>query len=212
MVRRIAILGKGNVGTALGNGLRRAGYDVRHGHRDPAEPVRDAARWGEVVVLAVPFGEVGNCISAAGLEALADKPLVDVTNALTEEYELAVGLRTSGAEQLQKFVPEAHVVKAFNTAFAETMGTGRVHDKPLTVFVAGDHGGAKRIVLQMARDIGFDAVDAGPLKSARYLEPMALLNIALGHGQQMGTDLGFQLARSGVGAAEPEAEAVPAKR
>ena len=75
------------------------------------------------------------------------------------------------------------VVKAFNTVFAQHMDSGRLGDKPLTAFVAGDDASAKTSVLELAREIGFDAVDAGPLKNARLLEPLALLNIQLGYVQ-----------------------------
>jgi hypothetical protein len=207
MTLKVGIMGKGNVGTALGNGLRRAGYEVRFGHRNPAEPVRDAARWADVVILAVPFGQIGNVIGECA-DLLRNKVVIDVTNNLNEDHDLDFGASTSGAEQLQKFVPRSKIVKAFNTVFAETMATGEAHGKPLTVFIATDHGDARNIVTRMARDIGFDAVSAGPLKHARYLEPLGLLNIKLGYDLEMGRDQGLQLARSGVG--ERELEMPPA--
>lgn len=203
---KVGILGKGNVGKALGHGLREAGHEVRFGHRDPAEPVKDCAAWAEAVILAVPFDQVGACVREAG-EALDGKALIDATNAIDDDGGLAIGTTTSGAEELQKFAPQAKVVKAFNTIFAEQMDKGEAHGTPLTVFVAGDDGGAKRLAIGLAKDIGFDALDAGPLKSARYLEPLALLNITLAHEQHMGTDGGLVYARSG----QPprEVEAVP---
>lgn len=88
------------------------------------------------------------------------------------------------------------MVKAFNTVFAKFMDSGRVDGKQLTAFIAGDDARAKSEVMELARDIGFDAVDSGPLKNARMLEPMAYLNIQLGYGQKMGTDIGFQLIRA----------------
>ena len=105
----------------------------------------------------------------------------------------AIGFTTGGAEELQRKVPEARVVKAFNTVFAQHMDSGRLGDKPLTAFVAGDDAGAKKSVLELARAIGFDAVDAGPLKNARLLEPLALLNIQLGYVLGMGAQIGFKL-------------------
>jgi predicted dinucleotide-binding enzyme len=73
------------------------------------------------------------------------------------------------------------------------MDSGQVNGQPLTAFAAGDDAGAKAAVLGLARDIGFDAVDAGPLENARLLEPLALLNIRLGYGLKMGADIGFRL-------------------
>lgn len=126
-------------------------------------------------------------------EALSGKTVVDVTNALDGSMNLAVGFTTSGSEELQKKLPKARVVKAFNTVFAQHMDTGRLGDKPLTAFVAGDDASAKATVLGLAREIGFDAVDAGPLKNARLLEPLAYLNIQLGYGLGLGTQIGFKL-------------------
>jgi len=73
------------------------------------------------------------------------------------------------------------------------METGRLGDERLTAFVAGDDAAAKKAVLAMARDIGFDPVDAGPLKNARLLEPIGYLNIQLVFVQKMATQIGFKL-------------------
>ena len=81
----------------------------------------------------------------------------------------------------------------FNTQFAQRMDTGVLNGEPVTVFAAGDDATAKQQVMQMARDIGFDAVDAGPLESARLLEPLALLNIKLGYVLGLGPNIGFKL-------------------
>jgi len=96
---------------------------------------------------------------------------------------------------LQRKLAGARVVKAFNTVFARHMDTGRLGDHRLTTFAAGDDPDAKRTVLELARGIGFDAVDAGPLRNARLLEPLALLTIRLGYGLGMGTQIGFTLVR-----------------
>lgn len=85
------------------------------------------------------------------------------------------------------------MVKAFNTVFAEHMATGQVKGTTLTLFVAGDDQNAKEQVLTLGRDIGFDAVDAGPLKNARWLESLGYLNIQLGYTQKMGSHIGFKL-------------------
>ncbi len=191
MAYEIAIIGDGNVGGALARGLQRAGHEVRAVGRDKAA-IREAASWGEVVFLAVPFGAVHEVVRDTG-ESLAGKTVVDVTNALDENMNLALGFTTSGAEELQKKLPTARVVKAFNTVFAQHMDSGRLGDKPLTAFVAADDSGAKKTVLELARGIGFDAVDAGPLKNARLLEPFAFLNIQLGYALGMGNQIGFKL-------------------
>jgi len=191
MGTRIAIMGDGNVGSALARGLQRAGHEVRSVGKDKGA-MREVATWGEVVLLAVPFGAIDDVVREVG-DALAGKTVVDVTNALDASMNLAVGFTTSGAEELQKKLPEARVVKAFNTVFAQHMDSGRLGDKPLTAFVAADDAGAKQTVLELARGIGFDAVDAGPLKNARLLEPLAFFNIQMGYVLGMGTQIGFKL-------------------
>jgi 8-hydroxy-5-deazaflavin:NADPH oxidoreductase len=188
---KIGIIGDGNVGSALQRGLERAGYDVRAVGKDPVK-VHETGRWAEAIVLAVPYGAIDDAVRELG-DGTAGKIIVDVTNALTADMQLAVGLTTSGGEVLQQKVPGAKVVKAFNTQFAQRMDTGVLNGEPVTVFAAGDDATAKQQVMQMARDIGFDAVDAGPLESARLLEPLALLNIKLGYVLGLGPNIGFKL-------------------
>lgn len=191
MKPRIGILGKGNVGSALATGLERVGYQVKAVGKDPAA-AREVARWGEVVVFAVPFGEVENALKSVG-DAVDGKVLLDVTNALTPDYQLAVGCTSSGAEELQKKAPTAKVVKAFNTVFAQNMATGQVKGTRLTLFAASDDSPAKETVLSMGRELGFEALDAGPLANARWLETLGYFNIQLGYTLKLGTDIGFKL-------------------
>lgn len=191
---RIGIVGAGNVGSALARGLTRAGHEVRAVGSDAAV-VRDTAAWASLVLLAVPYGAIDSVVAAAG-KALDGKTVVDVTNALGPDMALAVGFTTSGAEDLQRKLPGARVVKAFNTVFAQHMDTGRLGGTPLTAFVAGDDAASKQAVLQLAREIGFEAVDAGPLQNARLLEPLAYLNIQLGYVLKLGTGIGFRLVRA----------------
>ncbi len=192
--RNIGIIGKGNVGSALARGLERAGYDVRVVGSDK-QAISEIARWADVVVLAVPFAALDDVVQTAG-PALDGKTVVDVTNALDSNMNLALGFSTSGAEELQKKLPGARVVKAFNTVFAQHMSTGHLGNVPLTALVASDDPAAKATVLELARGIGFDGVDAGPLKNARSLEPLAHLNIQLGYGLGMGPQIGFELVHA----------------
>src|SRR4029077_11989922 len=143
MKHKIAIVGSGKAGTALDAGLSRAGYEVRFAKKGE---IPETASWADVIVLAVPFGAVREL--AITLETAADgKTLIDVTNALTPDFQLAVGFITSGAEELQKLLPHAHVVKAFNTVFAQHMSTGKVNGEQLTAFVASDSEAAREIAL-----------------------------------------------------------------
>lgn len=189
---KIAIIGTGSVGSALEKGLKGAGHEVRSVGNDPAK-VKATANWGEVVILAVPFGAVDAAVKAIG-DGANGKPLIDVTNALTPDFKLAIGIDTSGAEMLQKNAPKAKVVKAFNTVFAVHMATGKVKGQQLTLFVAGDDADAKRRTLELGKGLGFDPVDAGPLTNARWLETLGYFTIQLGLGSvKMGTDIGFRL-------------------
>jgi predicted dinucleotide-binding enzyme len=188
---KIGIIGDGNVGSALARGLKRVGHEVRTVGNDGAA-IRNVAGSSELVILAVPFGAVDDVVKASG-EVLAGKVVVDVTNALDANMNLAVGFTTSGAEELQKKLPKSRVVKAFNTVFAQHMDSGKVGNQQLTAFIASDDEASRKQVIELARGIGFDPVDVGPLKSARLIEPLAYLNIQLGYVLGMGTQIGFKL-------------------
>jgi len=191
---RIGIIGKGNVGSAIAAGLSRKGHEVKFGHRDPKEPVAEAAKWGEVIILAVPHSSAADTAREVG-SAADGKTVIDVSNAVTDNMELAIGFTTSAAEEIQKKLPKAHVVKAFNTVFAQNQSVGRISNEQLTLFVAGDDAKAKQTVMQLGADIGFDPVDVGSLKAARYLEPMGMLMINLGYVLGMGTKIGYKLVK-----------------
>ena len=188
---RVAIIGNGNVGSALERGLERSGHEVRTVGHEP-DRVQDAARSAEAIFLAVPFGAIDDVIVEFG-DAADGKVLVDVTNVIDQDSGLAIGFDTSGAEELQRKAPSSRVVKAFNTVFAEHMDDGHVDGEQLSAMIAADDPDAKAAVMELARSIGFDAVDAGPLRNARLLEPMGFQNIQLGYALGMGTGIGFRL-------------------
>jgi len=192
---KIAIIGKGNVGTALQNGLSRGGHETRFGHRDPNESVVDAAKWGEVIILAVPHDAADD--ARGNIKAYADgKTVIDVMNAMDKNMELGISCTTSTAEETQKQLSKAHVVKAFNTVFAPNQSTAKVDGQQLTAFFAGDDAGAKQTVAQLTRDMGFDPVDCGPLKNARFLEAMGNMLINLAYKYGMGSGIGYKLVKA----------------
>ncbi len=193
MKPKVGIIGEGNVGNALRRGLERTGYQVRAVGKAPGQ-VRETGSWADIVILAVPYGAIGDAVAELG-DAVNGKTLLDVTNALTDDMQLASGCTSSGAEALQQKARGAKVVKAFNTQFAQHMESGAVGGQQLTTFVAADDANAKRQVIQMARDIGFDVVDAGPLQNARLLEPLGYFNIQLGYVLGLGTAIGLKLVR-----------------
>jgi predicted dinucleotide-binding enzyme len=188
MKPKIAIIGKGNVGSALKRGLDRAGYDVRNSGK---EAVKETAAWGEIIILAVPFVAIDDVVHQLA-EAVDKKIVVDATNSLTPDMRLALGFSTSGAEELQKKAAGARIVKAFNTVFAQHMDKGTVAGQQLTIFAASDDQEARAAALEMGKAIGFDPVDAGPLSNARQLEALGYFNIQLGYVLGNGTDVGFK--------------------
>jgi 8-hydroxy-5-deazaflavin:NADPH oxidoreductase len=204
---KIAIIGAGNVGSALAHGLTRAGHAVTISSSDAAdarkladeagasavENNRKAASAAEAVVLAVPYDAVEGIVSELG-DALDGRVLVDVTNRFSAEQLDG----PSNAEQIQRMAPGARVVKAFNTVFASYQADPRVGDAPLDGFVAGDDHAAKRDVMDVLESLGFRPVDAGPLAMARALEGMGTLNISL----NMNNDWSWRTAWKLVGPLE----------
>lgn len=201
---RIAVIGKGNVGTALAPNFAAAGHEVVYGVRDPADPkyasgdgiplrtVPEAVAAAEAILLAIHWGAVDDFLADAG--DLSGKILIDCTNAYDFQNNLAplIPLDRSGAGIIAEKT-NAVVVKAFNQVGAEVMAEApRRSPRPLQ-FVASDDADAKAKVLKLAGDAGFDARDAGPLQYARELEGMARLWIAQAF-QGMRGDTGWVLA------------------
>lgn len=191
MKAKVGIIGRGNVGSALKSGLDRAGYETKSGGRGSAGEI---AEWGEIVILAVPYSQAASVLTGTQ-KALHGKIVVDPTNAFSPELEPELPNTTSAAEELQRSVPSVKIVKCFNTMFAAGMSSGNVKGEQISAFVAGDDAGARATVLELARDIGFDAVDCGALRNSRLIEATALFNVVLGFGEKLGTDIGFKLVR-----------------
>ncbi|MGE5379291.1 MAG: NADPH-dependent F420 reductase [Candidatus Saccharibacteria bacterium] len=191
---KVAIVGKGHAGRALGAGLEKVGHDVKYGHRDPNEPVDKAAEWGDIIIMAVPYSQLENAANEVG-ERADGKTVIDVTNPLGPNWELAVACKTSAAEELQQMLPDAKVVKAFNTVFAKNQSRGKIGDEPLAAFIAGDDDEAKRTVMDIAAEMGYEPIDCGSLKCSRELESMGKQIISLGLERGMGTDIGYRLVK-----------------
>ncbi len=199
----IAILGSGAMAKGLAQSISRAGYDVvigaRHiekasdlaaeiGRGVQAASIRGAADTADIVIVAVPYDAARDTLAAAG--DLAHKTIIDITNPMKADFSgLTIGHVTSAAEEIQKAAASAYVVKAFNTIFAHLLTHPKPDAKPLTVFYAGDNADANESVRLLIERIGFRAEYAGPLQHARYLEPLAALNIAFGYGLGAGVDI-----------------------
>lgn len=211
----IAIIGAGNVGGALGKSWTKAGHKVKFGVPNPKDPKyrglleacgsnagtgtnAEAAAFGDAAVLATPWDATQAAIAACG--DLKGKVLVDCTNPLRftpgTGLELAIGHTISGGETVAKWAPGARVVKAFNTYgfenFADASYPKYGELKPV-MFIAGDDADARRLVIQLAAEIGFQPLDTGDLKISRLLEPTGMLWIHLALVQKLGT--GFTWAK-----------------
>lgn len=207
----IGILGAGNVGATLGKRWAASGQTVRFGVRDASKTsvveavaacgagtsavgVVEAAAFGEVIVLATPWEGVRDALRAAG--PMSGKVLIDCTNPLLPGLAgLEVGHTASGGETVAALVPEARVVKCFNTTGAGNMERPTYSDARTVMFLAGDDPSAKSIVLRLGEEIGFDMIDAGPLAASRLLEPLAMLWISLAYQRGLGRDFAFRLVR-----------------
>lgn len=207
---KIAILGSGNVGGALGVRWAKAGHEVTFSSRHPdsdqvkklvsvaggkaaaAQP-RDAACYADAVLLAVPWPAARDALVEAG--DLKDRIIIDATNPLRPDLSgLALGADTSAGEQIAAWHPEARVVKAFNTIGANIMADPAFPGGKVFLPYCGNHAEAKRIIHGLAAELGFDPFDAGPISQARVLEPFAMLWISIAFGGT-GRDFAFGMLR-----------------
>jgi len=205
---RITIIGSGNVGRALGASFVRGGHDVTIASRSAEHAAAAADAIGatsnasivgavagaEVVVITVPFVGAAEELAATIRAAVVGRIVVDVTNPARPDYSgLLFDGSSSAAEQFASWLPEARVVKAFNTVFAANQANPVVDGTRLDAFVAGDDEGAKAVVLDLARSAGFEPIDAGDLTAARLLEALAWLNISLNLRNPYGWRTGWKL-------------------
>lgn len=201
---KIAIIGAGNVGAALGSGWAKRNHEVIYGVRDTKKTdsatnarvasVMEAAQSADVVVLAVPWGAVGDALKSAG--DLTGKILIDATNPLLPDLSaLDTPPGTSGGEMVAALAPGALAVKMFNSTGSWNMENPDYEGRGATMFYCGDDDGAKKIAAHLARELGFDPVDAGPLSRSRMLEGLALLWVTLAFRQGFGMNFAVNLVR-----------------
>jgi predicted dinucleotide-binding enzyme len=203
---RIAIIGAGNVGSALGRAWLGTGEDVFFGIPDPADPKYgslpqerlrtppEAARDAEIVVLATPWPATGAAVKS--LSDLSGKILIDCTNPLgmgSDGLELMLGHNTSGGEQVAAWASGAAVFKTLNQIGAENMDKATLFPIRPVMFVAGDDEARKPIVSSLIAKLGFEAVDAGPLRIARLLEAYGMLWIDQALNRGRGQSFAFAL-------------------
>jgi 8-hydroxy-5-deazaflavin:NADPH oxidoreductase len=199
---RIGILGSGAVGQALAQGFARHGHDVRIGSRKNAVNDLPVGSPGEVVeaadlVFLSVLGTAAVEVAAGVREQVHGKVLVDTTNPLdfsSGRPGLFVGHTDSLGEQVQRAVPEAHVVKAYNTVGNALMVDPDLPGGPPSMLIGGDSADAKGAVTALLQSTGWDVVDLGGIESSRYLEPLCIAWVL--HGARTGTwDHAFRLLR-----------------
>lgn len=205
---KYAILCAGNVGTAIARAVTAAGHTLVVADPDPdtlatlgdnvpaAATTTDAAQAvadADVTVLAVPFGVVEELVSGLANQ-LAGTVVIDATNPLADDLSgLVTDSGPAGAQRVQAAAPDAKVVKAFNTVFAGNQAVAEVGGTQLDGFVAGDDADAKQTVTELLEAVGYRVIDVGGLSSARYLEGMAYLNIALNAFNDLPWQSGWKL-------------------
>ena len=195
----------------MGSRWAKAGHQVVFSSREPGSPqmqalvaqaggtaraasIAETAASADVVVLATPWGATKDILAAAG--DLGSKVVIDATNPLLPDLSaLEIGTTTSAAEQIAAWIPQARVVKAFNTIGYPVMADPVVNGKAVTLLYCGDDDQAKKTTAKLAAELGFDPVDAGPLTQARLLEPLALLWISLALKQGFGLHWAFTILK-----------------
>ena len=207
---KIGFLGGGNVGATLGEGFVRAGHEVFFGVRNPTAPdmqavidrsagkaragsIAEAAKFSDVMVNALPWSATQAALESLDLRG---KILLDCTNPLKPDLSgLTVGTTTSAGEMVASWAKGAKVVKIFNSVGYGLMANPVFEGRAIPLFYCGDVAEAKKVAASLAKDIGFDPQDAGPLMNARLLEPYAMLWIWMAVKGGFGRDFAFQIVR-----------------
>lgn len=208
---KIGIIGAGMVGGSLAAGWAHHDHDLVIGVRNASDPrhrklvdacrgqaslgtVRDAATFGPVVALATPWISTEDALQAAG--DLSGRILLDCTNPFSHDASgLLLGRDGSGGEQVARWAPGARVVKIFNSTGHGNMVDPLYPEGAATMLYCGDDNEAKALASELAADLGFEPIDAGPLVKARLLEPLALLWLTLAFERDLGTNLAFKVIR-----------------
>jgi len=206
---KIGIIGAGDVGGTLGKIWRQRNHEVMFGVRNlQSQNVRrltqmdkslrfgdinEAVAFGNVILFAIPWTSVEETVRKSG--NLSGKIVIDPTNPLTPDLKQLALEGTSVAERIADLAKGAKVVKAFNTIGSKTLNNLIFGSDRADLFICGDDTPSKKVVGELATDIGFDVVDVGSLANARMLENLALLWIELALRQQLGPNIAFKLLR-----------------
>jgi 8-hydroxy-5-deazaflavin:NADPH oxidoreductase len=192
---KVGVLGSGDVAKSLAAGFIKHGHPVVLGTRDPgklkdfisshqgvrATSFAEAAKFGDVVVLAVKGSAAANALKSAGANNLASKPVIDATNPIADAppqngvLKFFTGLDQSLLEQLQSAFPDAHLVKAFNSVGNAAMVDPEFPGGKPTMFICGNDDNAKATVRGICEQFGWEVADMGKAEAARAIEPLCML-------------------------------------
>jgi predicted dinucleotide-binding enzyme len=208
-MKKISILGIGNVGETLGRLWVEKGHEVRYGLRNEqhpkflklketypfkvhGRPINELSDYSDILVIAIPYTAVEGIKSQLG--DLSGKVIIDCTNPVLPKLAgLSVGLDTSAAEKIANLFPGSRVVKAFNSIGMGNLSNLDFDGVTADAFICGDDPEAKKIVSELSQDLGFNVVDTGPLTQARYLEPLAMLWISMVYKYGFKKEMAFKL-------------------
>ena len=211
----VGILGSGLMGGKLGTLFARAGHEVVFSYARSVEKLKrlareagaharagtpaEAAREADALLLAVHWSRIDEVLHQAG--SVAHKVLISCSLPMNaEDTALIVGQSSSGAEELARKAPAARIVAAFSTVPSEVLFNvfaARGKSNRPSLLCCGDDEGAKDLAARLIRDVGFDPVDAGPLRIARYSEPFSLLMAQLAYEGTAGPELAYRFERFG---------------
>lgn len=194
---KVAVLGSGQVGQVLADGFLKHGHEVMRGSRDAtklaawkegagpkaqAGTFAEAAKWGEIIVLAVKGSAAESAVELSGLANLQGKTVIDATNPIADGAPPTNGvlkfftdLNESLMEKLQKKAPQAHFVKAFSCVGNALMVNPKLPGGPPTMFICGNDKGAKDQVKNVLEQFGWETSDMGAIEAARAIEPLCML-------------------------------------
>ena len=208
---QIGIIGSGNMGASMGKIWAAKGHKVMFSFSKDQAALRSVAEaaganartgtpgeaitFGDLVLLAVPWAAINEAIHAAG--SMKNKVLFSCVNCLKPDFSgLAVGTTTSAAEEIAKLAPGAKVVEAIPPmAQILALESHRLAGQQISTFYCGDDADAKKSVARLLVDLDVDPVDAGPLTSARYIEPAGMLSVQLAYGMGHGPHTGMKFLR-----------------
>jgi 8-hydroxy-5-deazaflavin:NADPH oxidoreductase len=210
---RVGILGSGLMGGKLGTLFARAGHEVVFSYARSvrklvrlareakgtarAGSVREATQHADALLLAVHWSRIGDVLNQTG--DLSGKVMITCSLPMNDDdTELVVGRTASGAEELARMIPQARIVSAFNTVPSEVLfgiyQARRKANRPSLVYCGDDRRG-KDLTARLIRDVGFAAVDVGPLRMARYTEPFALLVARIAYSGKRGPQIAYRFER-----------------